>query len=61
MRKIVYEDDNGCSMAVNIENAYLELTYDDESTIHMAYELSSEDIEDLILDLIEMKKQIDNE
>ena len=61
MRKIVYEDGKGCNMTVNIENAYLELTYDDESTIHMAYELSAEDVEDLILDLIEMKKQIDNE
>lgn len=59
MRKIVYEDGKGCNMTVN--NAYLELSYDDESTICMSYELSSEDIEDLILDLIEIKKQIDNE
>jgi hypothetical protein len=57
MRKIYYEDKSGAELHI-LKNTML-VTYDGHQGHE--YELSAEDIEDLILDLIEMKKQFENE
>lgn len=59
MRHIVYRDGTDTELELDYINKAIHIQVADE--IWSTYNLSEGDIEDLILDLIEMKKQFENE